>query len=371
MPSDSESDFELIDSLEIAKDIVAQKKPDIEKIKAWLKPTDYSTSSSEFHRHLSSQAPETGEWIRQTAQFCQWHSSNNHGSIWIKVVPGAGKSVAAASMVESIGRIESVPVLFFFFRQIIETNRSPRSLLRDWISQLLPFNEILQASLWEMVEAKNELEAVSTSELWKQLRAALRAMNRVYCVVDALDEMDVDADFLSQLNALGTLRPANVKILMTSRPKQYLQRAMTDPQVIHVSLEEELVKRDISVFVHQRATDFGRNGVDQNTQEFIKDTVCERSQGLFLYARLMLGQIDQAIKENCDSENSIRQMVAKLPVGLEEMYNRVLFDHATLTNVDQSIQLLILQLITHSARPMRLIELASALEAHPHYQKFN
>jgi hypothetical protein len=292
MASDLDSDdFELVDSLEVAKHMVAEKKPDVAKIKAWLNTTEYATSSSEFHRHLSSQATGTGEWIRETPQFSQWYSSNDHGSIWIKAVPGAGKSVVAASMVDSFARNESVPVVFFFFRQIIESNRTSRSLLRDWMSQLLPFSEMLELSLWELLEEKRDLESVSTNQLWKHLLAGLRVVDRAYCVVDALDEMNVDEDFLSQLNALGSFRPAHVKVMMTSRPKQYLQRALKDPQVIHVSLEEDLVKRDISVFVRQRAAHFGRDGVDQKTQEFIKDMVCERSQGLFLYACLMLDQI--------------------------------------------------------------------------------
>jgi hypothetical protein len=72
MASDLDSDdFELVDSLEVAKHMVAEKKPDVAKIKAWLNAT------SEFHRHLSSQATGTGEWIRETPQFSQWYSSNS------------------------------------------------------------------------------------------------------------------------------------------------------------------------------------------------------------------------------------------------------------------------------------------------------
>ncbi|KAI9805730.1 MAG: hypothetical protein M1833_005223 [Piccolia ochrophora] len=366
MASDPESeDFEFVDSLEVAKQVAADKKPDLLKIRAWLKPTDYTAPSSEFNRHLSSQAPGTGEWIRETIQFNQWHSSSNHGSIWIKAVPGAGKSVVAASMVDSISRRELVPVLYFFFRQIIEASRTPRSLLRDWMSQLLPSSEMLQVSLWELLEEKADLESISTDELWRFLLASLRVVDKAYCVVDALDEMSFDDDFLAQLNSLGSFRPAHVKVMITSRPKQYLQRALKDPQVIHVSLEEELVKRDISVFVCHRVAEFNWGGCDPKTRELIIGRVCERSQGLFLYARLMLDQIAQSIKEGHE-EVSVREMVAKLPLGLEEMYNRVLFDHATLTNVHQTVQVLILSLVTHSARPMRLIEIAEAVGANPH-----
>jgi Ankyrin repeats (3 copies)/NACHT domain len=362
MKASDSDDFEIVDSLEVAEDVVADKKPDLAKIKAWLKPSDYVAASSEFNRHLSSQSPGTGEWIRETTQFRQWHSSDNHGSIWIKAVPGAGKSVVAASMVDSLARHESVPVLFFFFRQIIESNRTARSLLRDWLCQLLPSSVIVQALLWELAEENVDLESISAKQLWKYLLAGLRAIERVYCVVDALDEMNIDQDFLSQLNDLGSFRPAHVKVLMTSRPKQYLQRALRDPQVIHVALEEELVKRDVSIFAGQRVALLEQYDVDKDTQEFIKNTVLERSTGLFLYARLMLDQIENSVAQNDNIQLSdIRDMINKLPVGLEDMYNTILSDVSTLSNVAPETQRLILTLVTKSVRPLRLIEIAHAL----------
>ncbi|KAF7889949.1 uncharacterized protein EAF02_002364 [Botrytis sinoallii] len=370
MVSDMSSDgFEMIESEDVIKQMLVDEKPDLEKIRKWLSPTDYLASSSEFNRHASSKARNTGEWIRETSQFEQWHSSADHGSIWIKAVPGVGKSVLAASMVQSLSANESVPVLFFFFRQIIEKNRTSRGLLRDWMCQLLPFSEVLQLNLFEHVKNGQSLESITTAHLWKHLLTGLRMLKRVYCIADALDEMNMDEEFLSQLNALGSFRPAQVKVLLTSRPKQYLQRASKDPQVIHVSLEEELVKRDISVFVRQRVKQFAEDGISENMQSFIQSTVCERSEGLFLYARLMLDQISQSIKNKEQNEILIREMIVKLPVGLEEMYNRVLIDHASLTNIHQGTQVMILQLVTQSARPMRLIEIVKAIEDNHHLSK--
>lgn len=365
----SSDDFEMIESEDVIKQMLVDENPDLEEIRKWLNPTDYLASSSEFNRHASSKARNTGEWIRETSQFEQWHSSTDQGSIWIKAVPGAGKSVLAASMVQSLSANESVPVLFFFFRQIIETNRTSRGLLRDWMCQLLPFSEALQLNLFEHVKNGQSLESITTAHLWKHLLNGLRMLKRVYCIADALDEMNMDEEFLSQLNALGSFRPAQVKVLLTSRPKQYLQRAFKNPQVIHVSLEEELVKRDISIFVRQRVKQFAEDGISEDMQSFIQSTVCERSEGLFLYARLMLDQISQSVKNKAHNEVLIREMIVKLPVGLEEMYNRVLIDHASLTNIHQDTQVMILQLVTQSARPMRLIEIVKAIEDNHHLSK--
>lgn len=62
-------------------------------------------------------------------------------------------------------------------------------------------------------------------------------------------------------------------------------------------------------------------------------------------------------------------MVAKLPVGLEEMYNCMLKDHAELAGIHQEVQILILQFVTQAARPMRLIEIAKAIETNAYISK--
>src|SRR2546429_587450 len=111
-------DFEIIDRQE------ASLGPDaLAEIQAWLQPTDYMAETSEFRRHLSSQAPGTGLWICDTPQFRQWYGSDDHGSLWIKGVPGAGKSVIAASVIEHLRSTDNAPILFFFSRYIIAANR--------------------------------------------------------------------------------------------------------------------------------------------------------------------------------------------------------------------------------------------------------
>jgi hypothetical protein len=105
MSSERDSnDFELIDFLDVAKAFIAEEALDCSKIIVWLKPIEHDAPSSEFKRHLSSQSPGTGEWIRETARFIQWHSPETNGSICIKAVPGAGKSVVAAYMIDSLTR---------------------------------------------------------------------------------------------------------------------------------------------------------------------------------------------------------------------------------------------------------------------------
>ncbi|CEL03331.1 hypothetical protein ASPCAL04487 [Aspergillus calidoustus] len=47
---------------------------------------------------------------------------------------------------------------------------------------------------------------------------------------------------------------------------------------------------------------------------------------------------------------------------METMYSQMLHDHSQVAGVPQERQLLILQLVTHASRPLRLLEIATVLD---------
>ncbi|RFU29562.1 hypothetical protein B7463_g6755, partial [Scytalidium lignicola] len=354
--ADSQSDdFDMIDSREASLGPEA-----LEKLQKWLQPTDYMAESSEFRRHLSSQAPGTGLWICDTEKFQQWHDSADHGSLWIKGVPGAGKSVTAASMVEHLRSQEDVPVLFFFFRYILDANRRPRSLIRDWLAQLLPHSLKLQASLQPMLAC--ELTDLSDERLWEHLLIGLSSIGKAYCVVDALDEMEfVENDpFLVRLNSLATFRSNSVKLLITSRPKQYLQSSVRDTSIVHISLEDDLVGKDIAHFVSHRLKMAIPENNNADLLNSLVSTVCTRSRGLFLYARLLLDQIGPVLQS--EKQVDVEALAKSLPIGLEDMYNSMLSQQAEALNIETSLQVFLLECTIHSSRNLRLNELANFLQ---------
>jgi ankyrin repeat protein len=352
--STSESDeYEVIDQLE-----ASLSPEELTKVQAWLQPTDYGAQSSEFNRHLSSQAPGTGLWICETSKYQQWQESNDHGSLWIKGVPGAGKSVTAAAMIQYLQKTKSTPVLYFFFRYIISANRRPRSLVRDFLAQLLPYSSRLQATLQPFIGSP--LDDFSDERLWEHLLTGLSSIEKAYCVVDALDEMELlpKDGFLNRLNSLATFRPNAVKLLMTSRPKQYLQSSLRDASIVHISLEDDLVGNDIRVFLSYRLKNLLPYDDQQHFRESLVSAISERSDGLFLYARLLLDQIIPSLES---TQLDVDRLVKDLPVGLEEMYNSMLSQQARSLKIDVQIQVFLLELATHSSRALRLNEMASVL----------
>ncbi|VUC35027.1 unnamed protein product [Clonostachys rosea] len=348
-------EYEFIDYEE-----VALSPEDVAKVRDWLQPTDYLADSGEFRRHLLSQAPGTGLWICETDAYRKWHDSLDHGSLWINGVPGAGKSVTASSIIQHLKTTEDCPVLFFFFRNIVAANFSPRGLLQDWLAQLLPYSPRLQVALRARIDTS--LEDISDSNLVELFTDGISCVPRLYCVVDALDEMTAgNRAFLEHLNRLATYRPRSLKLLMTSRPKQYLQSALRDSSIVHVSLQKKLVDRDILLYLNHRFD--GVLSGQHLERDKIIDMVASRSEGLFLYAKLAMDQVEAVLTSQ--HAISIDELEKTLPAGLQDTYDKMLSKQREEHGVSIDTQVLVLQAVTHASRPLRLNELASLIEFCP------
>ncbi|UPK95217.1 hypothetical protein LCI18_006152 [Fusarium solani-melongenae] len=330
------------------------------KIREWLQPTDYLADSGEFRRHLASQAPGTGLWICETDEYKKWHDSPDHGSLWIKGVPGAGKSVMAASIIHHLKTTENCPVLFFFFRNIVAANFSPRALIQDWLAQLLPHSSKLQYALQSRLDTK--LEETSDNDLIDIFLNGASRLPKLYCVGDALDEMTSEnRPFLDKLNSLATHRPQSLKLLITSRPKQHLQSALRDSSIVHISLQQRLVDTDINSYLRHRFDTAVMSEDKLQMKEELIDMVAKKSEGLFLYAKLTMDQIEASLAD--DGPGEISALEQSLPIGLEQTYISMLAKQRQEKGISTDLQVLVLEAVTHSSRPLRLSELASLVKS--------
>jgi hypothetical protein len=108
---------------------------------------------------------------------------------------------------------------------------------------------------------------------------------------------------------------------MTSRLKQYLQSSLRDTSIVHISLEDDLVEKDIALFLSYRLKPLLPENDKHDFRESLVSAISERADGLFLYARLLL---DKIVLNLGLAQLDVEHLVKSLPVGLEEMYNSML-----------------------------------------------
>jgi ankyrin repeat protein len=265
---------------------------------------------------------------------------------------------------------KQVPVLYFFFRQIVEANHKPRAALQDWLAQALVYSPPLQLQLRAYLadseqESKKEgssqpreLDSVSTIDLWQHLRTALSHLNRAYIVVDALDEMHQSPatdEFMSHLLDLASWKPAQIKILVTSRPTVSLEQTRSDEDVLYLKLDEGNVDKDIGAYIVFR---LASSAIPTELHGAIQAAVPGRANGLFLYAKLAM---DTLLREGID----VRPALLEIPQNLDHMYAKLLQNHRARSGVSLRLQELIMRWVTHAIRPLRLIELSDMLTDDP------
>jgi len=364
-------------------EVGSSPKERIDRIVQWLQPTDFLSPGNEFMKHLHSYVPGTARWAHESGPFRAWmgllddddegHEAaasgkgrHTHCCLHMRGVAGSGKSVFAASTVRQLQ--ESGPgnvVLFFFFRQIVDKNHTARYLVRDFAAQLLPHSPALLAALTTL----SQEDAVRGNELslvWPALVEALRKdeglRGRVFCVVDALDEMD-DGELdgmLTKLVALGTAEPTVARVIMTSRPLPRIEQALNHPGVARLRIDLALSYPDVARYVDARiATLEIPLSTDKN--ELVKQTICERANGLFLHARLMADNLVEGLLDGRITPDTLPNSLDCLPSTLYDVYEDMLKEHASRSGVTAEQQANILMCVTHASRPLRLIELGSLL----------
>ncbi|KAJ5904244.1 hypothetical protein N7504_006627 [Penicillium tannophilum] len=354
--SDSDSNTVLIQAGDAQdfnpENILPLSAKDLAEITKWLQPTPYDLERSEYSRHRASHLLGTGTWLTSTQVYQQWHSGDN-GLLWIRGIPGSGKSVMAASIIKQLQEM-NVPVIYFFFRQIIDANHTPIVALRDWLCQVLNYSPPLQVKLQSYLREDRSLDNLSSIDLWNDLKMALRGFPKAYCVTDALDEMDPgNDDFLRGLVDLGQWRPENIKVLMTSRPIARLEMPLRSYSIQQIRLEEKLVDVDIAAYVQFKLRN---SSIDKEDWSAIQKAVPGRANGMFLYAKMSMNAF-------LEPGAHVQDVLDALPMDLNAMFNELLREHARRSNVPSELQSLILQFVTHATRPLRLLEIAEVLNA--------
>ncbi|KAL2211233.1 ankyrin, partial [Sarocladium strictum] len=356
---------------------VAKPQPDaslekrIATLREWLQPTSYLSPGDEFMKHLHSYATGTGQWTHESPVFQAWtdKDATDAACLHARGVAGSGKSVFAATTIRELQEAGHT-VLFFFFRQIVEKKHAAKYLVRDFAAQLLSYcPETLVASL-KTASEEHGVDGNEMDVLWPAITKAVSAhkvkpesgtkTGPVYCVVDALDEMD-DADFdgmVRKLVALGATAAGSVKVMMTSRPLPKIEKALTNPGIAYLKLDPAMLYPDVARYVNTRMASLEKPLSEDKTQ-LVRDTICERASGLFLHARLAVDNLAEGLRDGEITEESLPGSLERIPSSLREVYEDMLREHARRSSVTAEQQAKILMCVTHASRPLRLIELGS------------
>ncbi|CEJ94640.1 hypothetical protein VHEMI10159 [[Torrubiella] hemipterigena] len=310
----------------------------VQDLTQWLQPTDFRSPGGELMKHVRAYMPGTGDWVRKTPEYVHWvdadagtRASPPNGCLWIKGVPGSGKSVVSGTV-----------------------NHDPANLVRDYAAQLLPFSATLRTSLSQ--SKANRSRGFDQDAIWDATCTAMDELDRVYCIADALDEMDNESfDFINKLKALGNRQPSKIKVLLTSRPIPKLEAALQEQYIAPFRLEPTKIYPDITKYVKKSMASLVPR-LSLETESRVTEALCEAAKGSFLHARLLMDNLEEGLKtDRQPTEDRRPDIIDFLVTAGADINHKASIDGVMMTPLDRAIALgstnIALELIRYGAVP--------------------
>jgi hypothetical protein len=315
------------------------------------------------HATIQDAHSETCRWLLDRPEYKDWLSpekvSEHHGFFWIKGNPGTGKSTIMKFALASTKRTmaEAIFIKFFFNARGAELEKTVLGMYRSLLFQLLDELQDLQ-DVFALLPPK--LSDSETSHVWdvgalqSLFGHAVKRLGRrsLVCFIDALDECDEDQirtmiTFFEHLGDLGVTSELRLRICLSSRHYPHI----TISHGISLVLEYQAGhKDDIAKYVNGKL-----KGVRSKILEQVKEEICARSSGIFLWVVLVV----QILKRDFDRGqiHAVKKRLNEIPDGLDQLFDDIITRDTH--DVDRIIWCLQWVLFAH--RPLEPIELFYAV----------
>ncbi|KAF9875475.1 hypothetical protein CkaCkLH20_06856 [Colletotrichum karsti] len=290
-------------------------------IRGWLKAPD---ATIDFNSARKKSHPGTGLWLVNDDRFSTWLEDPN-SFLWINGFAGSGKSVLSSTAIQHTfarrATASGTGIAFFFFTFRDTSKQNLSSLLRAVVLQLSGQLDN-DSTLFKLHNTYINVTPPDDA-LFDCLKSLVQSFQRVYIIIDALDESPRDKhreDVLEALQSLRTWAEPRLHLLVTSRDEVDIRDALEVSAEECVAMSNESVNGDIASYVAQQLREQRQLRKWEDFHERIETVLTERAKGVFRWVDCQLRAI-----ANCPrSEDSLDQLLKSLPQSLDETYERML-----------------------------------------------
>ncbi|KAK0435991.1 hypothetical protein EV421DRAFT_1739854 [Armillaria borealis] len=327
-------------------DVVLIADDKAEKVARWLTPSDYVAVQQ---GKLKERVGNTGEWFLESPGFMSWKDGSTESrTLWCPGSPGIGKSVLASIIVNAL----QSPI---YEKTLVQQKTLVLSIFCDRQSaNTQTVENVLRSLLKQRVQAHGLSDSITFlydnntrlffDDLTEVLVEELKSFDRVYIILDALDEFpENDGGQEKLINALRTLGTSLFK---------------TDTR-----LDIRAADEDIKTYIMSKLSS-GRlahhiKGRDHMRGEILSG-VTAKADGIFLLACIHMASLAEA-----KSRKSLRGTLRKLSGNIWEAYDNALERINCQSKDRKELAYRILGWIAFARHPLTVSELRYALAVEP------
>ena len=243
-------------------------------------------SNHDMSRKLRS--PGTGLWLTEGQEFRQWLETKN-ARLWLYGIPGAGKTVLAASVIEEALRISSpsTAVAFFYCDYKNSATQDLSNILGSLAQQFAKQDEESFAKLRQFYETHNpehRLDFKYDSEaLWNLVRAVTSVFDCAMIIVDALDECDTNvSSVVHSLTTLSDDEDSTIKTLLLSRDEIEIRERLEGYAQVSIAARSSDLRLYVAAEIDLRTRKKKLRIKDQSLKEHILERLVEGAKGMYV-----------------------------------------------------------------------------------------
>ncbi|EGX52826.1 hypothetical protein AOL_s00007g162 [Orbilia oligospora ATCC 24927] len=279
--------------------------------------------------------------------------------LWVTANPGCGKTVTAKEAVKSLDKPEDGSRAFYFFFKAGNMNQTEwRHAICSLLYQLIFRENKLSRTIFPEYRAKGDPLFAEVNALWKLfllvLLDAKTLYDRVFCIIDALDEGESDTQDLI-IQHLGRLTATEgVKFLVNSRPSINIQRTNRSPSVLRIKGENGLISltSDISIMIDREVQNLLEEfGLPIQSCRLLAEKLKARSGETFLWVSLVFKVLHGSGNTSMAWKSILREL-DEMPKDLKQLYEYSLSRSPDIGDTKK-----VLCIILAAYRPLSLREL--------------
>ncbi|GKT44261.1 vegetative incompatibility protein HET-E-1 [Colletotrichum spaethianum] len=256
----------------------------VTEIKNWLSPPDTSTN---FNYAREIQLEGTCTWFLESAAYEEWKfGSRRH--LWLYSMPGCGKTVLCAKIINHLKDVDDCVTLSFFFDFSDTRKQKLEDVFRSLAFQLYTLGGEDVKELDSLFESHERGQRQpDTAALALALHAMMKYPTNIRIVLDALDECSMRGKLLTWMNGvLSNPDFEHVRLLTASRPEEEFQRSIPIwiGEESCIQFNKKSVTADIRSYIEdrlERSPEFKKWSSFPSVLRRIKDEVGDKADGMY------------------------------------------------------------------------------------------
>ncbi|RDW57006.1 hypothetical protein BP6252_13924 [Coleophoma cylindrospora] len=279
----------------------------------------------------------SGDWLLQNKTMTSWMDDDIpiNLALWLTGKPGAGKTILASRIIEECEKKSDFITSYFYCKESDPQKKEFLSILKDLLVQMVSQERTLVPYFHMKAKSSGQVTLVAHQLTQSLFKVSCERIRKQFIIVDGLDECPredrrVLLSFLAQIvDEIEDDRPGALRVLIVSQAEADINERLsiesrTRPNFVveQIAMWPEHNKDEIAGFVNMWAGRIERRfGLSVMETECIARLISSRTDGMFLYAKLVLENLfNQANKIDVVTELDER----KFPVGLAEAYAKIL-----------------------------------------------